>query len=186
MTQLQRQAEPWATSSRMLAGAICLAPAPPLLAQPVYSVTDADGYVALTDTPPISGDNAIEEHSVQALNPAKPTQTTLAPAAPADAEEPTRCDTRIVSPADNAAVPMGPGNFALQAAWNSRLTSGETLLLLLYGEPVGAPQQTASWQLSNVYRAEHRLQLVRLDENGAQLDASAASTVCVLRPSVNS
>ncbi len=146
-------------------------------------MTDADGYVAFTDTPPLSGDSTIEEHSVQALNPAKPTQTMLAPA---DAEEPTRCDTRIVSPADNAAIPMGPGNFALQAAWNPRLTSGETLQLLLDGEPVGAPQQTASWQLSNVYRGEHRLQLVRLDENGAQLDASAASTVCMLRPSVNS
>ena len=183
MTQLQRQAEPWAASSRMLAGAICLAPAPTLLAQPVYSVTDADGYVAFT--PPLSGDSAIEEHSVQALNPAKPTETTLAPTAPADAEEPTRCDTRSVSPADNAAIPMGPGTFALQAAWNPRLTSGETLQLLLDGEPVGAPQQTASWQLSNAYRGEHRLQVVRLDENGAQLDASAASTVYLLRSSLN-
>jgi len=186
MTQLQRQAEPWPAISRLLAGAICLAPAPPLLAQPIYSVTDADGDVAFTDTPPLSGDSTIEEHSVQALNSAKPTQTTLAPAAPADAEEPTRYDTRIVSPADNAAIPMGPGNFASQAAWNPRLAFGETLQLLLDGEPVGAPQQTASWQLSNVYRGEHRLQVARLDESSAQLDASAASTVYGLRPSVRS
>ena len=186
MIQLQRQAEPWPAISRLLAGAICLTPAPPLLAQPAHSVTDADGDVAFTDTPPLSGDSTIEGHSVQALNSAKPTQTTLAPAAPADAEESTRCDTQIVSPADNAAIPMGPGDFALQAAWNPRLASGETLQLLLDGEPVGAPQQTASWQLSNVYRGEHPQQVVRLDENGAQLDASAASTVYVLRPSVNS
>ena len=186
MTQLQRQAEPWPAISWMLAGAICLALAPPLLAQPVYSVTDPDGDVACTDTPPLYGDSTIEEHSVHALNSAKPTQTTPAPSAPADAEEPTYCDTRIVSPADNAAIPMGPGDFALQTAWNPRLASGETLQLLLDGEPVGAPQQTASWQLSNVYRGERRQQVVRLDENGAQLDASAASTVYVLRPSVNS
>ena len=172
--------------SWMPASAVCLAPGPPLLAQPVYSMTDADGDVAFTDTPPLSGDSTIEEHSVQAHNSAKPTQTTLAPAEPADAEEPTRYDTRIVRPTDNAAMPMGPGNFALQAAWNPRLASGETPQLLLAGEPAGAPQQTASWQLSNVYRGEHRLQVVRLDENGAQLDASAASTVYVLRPSVNS
>ena len=149
-------------------------------------MTDADGDVAYTDTPPLSGDSTIEEHSVQALNSAKPTQTTLAPAAPADAEEPTRYDTRIVRPTDNAAIPMGPGNFALQAAWNPRLAFGETLQLLLDGEPVGAPQQTASWQLSNVYRGEHRLQVARLDESSAQLDASAASTVYGLRLSVNS
>lgn len=186
MTQLQRQAETCPAISQMLADAICLAPDPPLLAQPVCSLTDADGDAAFTDTPPLSGDTTIGDHSVQALDSAKPTQTTLEPAAPTDAEEPTCCDTRIVSPADNAAIPMGPGNFALQATWNPRLASGETLKLLLNGEPVGAPQQTASWQLSNVYRGEHRLQVVRLDENGAQLDASAASTVYVLRPSVNS
>ena len=168
--------------SWMPASAVCLAPGPPLLAQPVYSMTDADGDVAFTDTPPLSGDSTIEEHSVQAHNSAKPTQTTLAPA---DAEAPTHCDTRIVTPADNAAIPMGPGNVASHAAWNPRLASGETLQLLLDGEPVGAPQQTASWQLSNVYRGEHRLQVVRLDENGALLDASAARTVYVLRPSVN-
>ena len=185
MIRLQRQAEPWPAISRLLAGAICLAPAPPLLAQPAYSVTDADGDVAFTDTPPLSGDSTIEERSAQALNSAQPTRTTLAPAAPADAEEPTRYDTQIVSPADKAAIPMGPGNFALQAEWNPRLASGETLQLLLDGEPVGAPQQTASWQLSNVYRGEHRLQVVRLDENGAQVDVSATSTGHVLRPTVN-
>jgi len=186
MTQLQRQAEPWPAISWMLAGAICLALAPPLLAQRGYSMTDADGDVACTDTPPLSGDSTIEEHSVHALNAAKPTQTTPATSALADAEEPTHYDTRILNPADNAAIPMGPGDFALKAAWNPRLASGETLQLLLDGEPVGAPQQTASWQLSNVYRGERRQQVVRLDENGAQLDASAASTVYVLRPSVNS
>jgi len=80
---------------------------------------------------------------------------------------------------------MGPGDFAVRAAWSPSLASGETLQLLLDGEPVGAPQQTASWQLSSVYRGEHRLQVVRLDESAAQLDASAATKVYVLRPSVN-
>ena len=183
MTQLQRHGKLWPAMSWMLAGAICSAPAPHLLAQTVYSVTDEGGDVTFTETPPLSGDSTIEKHSVKALNPAKPTQTTLAPA---DAEAPTRYDTRIVTPADNAAIPMGPGNVASQAAWNPRLAFGETLQLLLDGEPVGAPQQTPSLQLSNVYCGEQRLKVIRLDEDGAQLDASTASTVYVLRPSVNS
>ncbi len=172
--------------SWMLAGAICLAPAPPLLAQPVCSLTDADSDVAFTDTPLLSGDSTIEEHSVRTLNSAKPNQTTLALAAPADAEETTRYDRRIVSPTDNAAIPMEPGHFDLQAAWNSRLASGETLKLLHDGEPIGAPQQTASWQLSNAYRGEPRPPVVRLDENGAHFDTSVASTVYALRPSATS
>ena len=164
---------------------ICLALAPTLIAQPMYKVTDADGNVTFTDTPPLSGEGTIEEHSVDAPNSAKPPATTRTPAASVKLEDPTLYDTRIVTPADNATIPMGPGNFAVQAAFSPRLASNETLQLLLDGEPVGAPQRTASWQLTNVYRGEHRLRVVRLDESGAQLDASAASTVFVMRPIVN-
>ncbi|GIS01506.1 MAG: hypothetical protein CM15mP103_00570 [Gammaproteobacteria bacterium] len=90
-----------------------------------------------------------------------------------------------MTPADNATIPMGPGNFAMQAALNPRLAPSETLQLLLDGDPVGAPQRIANWQLTNVYRGEHQLQVVRLDASGAQLDASPASTVYVMRPIVN-
>ena len=185
MTRLHRQTEQRHTVSWVLTGAICLAPAHTMLAQPVYKVTDADGNVTFTDTPPLSADGTIEEHSVNATNSAKPTETTRAPAAPVEVEEPIRYDTRIVTPADNATIPMGPGNFTVQAALNPRLASDETLQLLLDGEPVGAPQRIANWQLTNVYRGEHQLQVVRLDASGAQLDASPASTVYVMRPIVN-
>ena len=185
MTRSQPQAHLWPAMSWKLAGAICLAPEPPPLAQLVQKVTDADGDVTFTDTPPLSGDSSSEEHSVQAPNSAQPTQTTLAPAEPTESEEPTRDDTRVVTLADDGTIPMGSGNFAVLAAWNPRLASCETRQLLLDGEPVGAPRQTASWQQINVCRDEHRLQVVRLDEKGAQLDASTASRVYLLRPRVS-
>ena len=169
----------------MLTAAICLAPAHGSIAQPVYKVTDADGNVTFTDTPPLSSDDTIEEHSVHAPNSAKPTATPRAPDESVEVEEPIRYDTRIVTPADHATLPMGPGNFSVQAALTPRLASDETLQLLLDGEPVGAPQRIANWQLTNVYRGEHQLQVVRLDERGVQLDASPASTVYVMRPIVN-
>ena len=185
MTRMSPQTKQWHRVSWVLTGAICLAPWQTALAQPVYKVTDTDGNVTFTDTPPLSSDSIVEEHSVHAPNSAKPTVTTRTPAASVEVEVPTRYDTRIVTPAENATIPMGPGNFAVQAAFSPRLASNETLQLLLDGEPVGAPQRTASWQLTNVYRGEHRLRVVRLDESGAQLDASAASTVFVMRPIVN-
>ena len=185
MTQLHRQAGRGLTVSWVLTAVICFAPAYITLAQPVYKVTDADGNVTFTDTPSLSSDGSIEEHSVHAANSAKPTATPRAPAEPVEVEEPIRYDTRIVTPADNATIPMGPGNFAVQAALNPRLASNETLQLLLDGEPVGAPQRIANWQLTNVYRGEHKLQVVRLHASGAQLDASPASTVYVMRPIVN-
>ena len=182
MTRLHRQAERLHAISWMLAGAVYLAPANSLMAQPVFRVTDAAGNVTFTDTPPLSSASMIEGQSVYAPNSAKPTQTTRAPV---EVEEPTRQDTRIVARADNPTIPMEAGNFVVQAAWTPRLASGETLQLLLDGEPVGAPQRIANWQLTNVYRGEHRLQVVRLDESGTQLDTSAASTVYVMRPTVN-
>ena len=185
MTRLQRETEPWPANSWMLAGANFLAPRPYLAAQPVYKITDADGNVTFSKAPPLSGDSTIEEHSLPAPNSNKPCQTTLTPAAPAEAEEPASEDTRIGTPADNATMPMVSGNFAVWAARNPRLASSETLHLVPDGEPVDVPRQTARWQLSNVYRGEHRLQAVRLDENGEQLDASAASTVYLPRPSLS-
>ena len=185
MTRLHLQAQRWLTTSWVLAGSLCLAPAHITIAQPFYKVTDADGIVTFTYTPSLSGDGTVEEYSVQTPNSAKPTLTTPAPAAPAAVKEPARHNRQIVTPADNATIPMGPGNSKVQAAWNPSPASGETLKLLLDGEPLGAPQHTASWQLSDVYRGEHRLQVVRLDESGAQLSGLAASTACVLRPSVN-
>jgi hypothetical protein len=185
VTQVHRQTERWRTVSWLLAGAICLALTQITNAQPVYKVTDADGNITFTDTPRVSGESTVEEHAVTAPNSAKSNVTIRAAVKPVEAEEPIRYDTRIVTPADNATIPMGPGNFSVQAALNPRLAPDETLQLLLDGEPVGAPQRTANWQLTNVYRGEHRLRVVRLTESGAQLDTSARSTVYVMRPTVN-
>ena len=177
MTRLSLQTKRWQAINWLLTGVICLGPAHTTLAQPVYKFTDTDGNGTFTDTPPLSSGGTIEEHAVNAPNTAEPTETTRAPATPVEVEEPTRYDTRIGTPADNATIPMGPGNFVMQAALNPRLAPGETHQLLLDGDPVGAPQRIANWQLTNVYRGEHQLQVVRLDASDAQLDASPASTV---------
>ena len=181
VTRLHRRAERLHAISWMLAGAVYLTPAHSLMAQPMFRVTDADDDVTFTDMPPVSGASTIEGQSVHAPNSAKPSQTRREPV---EVEEPTRQDTRIVARANNPTIPMEAGNLVVQAAWTPRLASGETLQLLLDGEPVGAPQRIANWQLTNVYRGEHRLQVVRLDESGRQLDTSAASTVYVMRPTV--
>ena len=185
MTRERRQPAFFQPVDLMLGIGILLVLAPPAIAQSVYKVTDADGNVTFTDTPPLSGEGTIEEHSVHAPNSSKPTVSTKTPSESAALEEPTLYDTRIVAPTANATIPMGPGDFAVQAAFSPRLAPGEALQLLLDDEPVGAPQRTANWQLSNVYRGEHRLQVVRLDKSGSHLDASAASTVFVMRPIVS-
>jgi hypothetical protein len=182
--RLRRDAEPWRAFAAALAGAVFLALTHSSSAQPMFKVTDGDGNVTFTDTPPVSSDSTVETHSVTAPNSATPTEKMRNPATLFAVEGSTSYDTRIMTPANKSTIPMGHGNFTVQAALNPRLTPDENLQLLLDGEPFGAPQRIANWQLTNVHRGEHRLQVVCLDESGTQLDTSAASTVYVMRPTV--
>jgi hypothetical protein len=182
--RLRRHAEPWRAFAAALAGAIFLALTHISSAQPMFKVTDGDGNVTFTDTPPVSSDSTVETHSVMAPNSATPTERMRTPAKLGAVEESIRYVSRIVTPANSTTIPMGPSNFPVQAALNPRLAPDEKLHLLLDGEPIGAPQRIANWQLTNVYRGEHRLQVVRLDESGTKLHTSAANTVYVMRPTL--
>jgi len=42
-----------------------------------------------------------------------------------------------------------------------------------------------TWQLTNVDRGEHRLQVVRVNAEGARVNASSERTVYVMRPIAN-
>ncbi len=185
MIRLRLHAEPWRVFVGALAGAIFLALAHISSAQPMFKVTDADGNVIFAGIPPVSGDSTVETHSLAAPNSVTHTETMRTPATRGAVEESIRYDTRIVTLANSTTIPMGPGNFPVQAALNTRLAPDKNLQLLLDGEPLGAPQLIANWQLTNVYRREHRLSVVHLHESGTQLDASAANTVYVMRPAVN-
>lgn len=154
-------------------------------AQPVYKVTDENGNVTFTDTPPLDSQASVEEHSIHTPNSTQAVLSAPEIAKPEESESTIPFETSIVSPADNATIPMGPGNFSVQVALSPRLAAGEALLLLLDDAPVGSPQRMPNWQLTNVYRGEHRLQVLRIDDEGAQLDASDISTVFVMRPIVS-
>ena len=162
--RLRRHAEPWRAFAGVITGAIFVAQTHISSAQMIFRVTDGDGSVTFSATP---------------------TETMRNPATLVAVEGSPRYDTRIETPANDNTIPMGSRNFTVQTALSPRLTPDENLQLLLNGEPVGAPQRIANWQLTNVYRGEHRLQVVRLDESGTQRDTSAASMVHLMRPTVN-
>ena len=171
---------------KRLIAALFLAAATAAAGQSVYRVVDEEGNVTFTDTPP-SGAMA----EVQPLNAPNTTpaiqiagQPASDDAAPQSTHVTVEYDTLITSPADQSTIPMGPGNFVVQVAVRPGLGTGEHLVLTLDGEPVGAPKRTASWKLTNVFRGEHRLQVLRLDANGARQHASAEQVVYVMRPIV--
>lgn len=158
----------------------------PTVAETIYKVVDDKGNVTFTDTPPGDEDATVEVHILRETNAANAVAVT-----PAAAEQATRPDkvvpyvTRIAHPANEATIPMGPGDFIVEAEIAPGLESGEQLILILDGTPVSAPQLSPTWQLSNVFRGAHRLQVVRLNKAGEALNESPEHTVYVMRPTVN-
>ena len=172
-------------SALLFAIAVFIGAVPKGFAQTVYKVTDKDGNVTFTDTPPSDQEAVVEAQTIHSPNTSA--AVTPAPIDEPDAvmTEPNSYETLIVSPAEAATIPMGPGNFSVDAIVRPALSQGERVVLTLDGEPVGTPQRMTTWQLTNVYRGEHRLQVVRVNAEGARVNASSERTVYVMRPIAN-
>ena len=155
-------------------------------AETIYKVVDEEGNITFTDTPPNDADAIVEPHSILGTN-----TTPAVATAPENAVKTDQADaeasyvTRVVSPANESTIPMGPGDFLVEAEVSPGLDNEEQLILLLDGAAVGAPQSFPRWQLTNVFRGAHRLQVVRVSETGAAQSQSTEHTVYVMRPSVN-
>ena len=175
--------------SRLVRGAVIgclfLSAATVATAQPVYKVVDEQGNV-ITDTPP--SDAAAEVQTLNATNtiPSMPVgdAATADDTAMQDTEASVAYSTRITFPVDQSTIPMGPGVFGVEAAVQPRLRIGEHLVLTLDSVSVGEPQRAARWQLTNVFRGEHRLQVFRLGADDTRQDASPEQVVFVMRPVV--
>lgn len=174
------------SSALLFAIAVCIGAVPNGFAQTVYKVTDKDGNVTFTDTPPSDQEAVVEAQTVHSPNTsAAVTPAPIDESDDATVTEPISYETLIVSPAEAATIPMGPGNFSVDAIVRPALSQGERVVLTLDGEPVGTPQRMTTWQLTNVYRGEHRLQVVRVNAEGARVNASSERTVYVMRPIAN-
>jgi len=150
-------------------------------AQTIYKSTDADGNVVFTDKPPAEG-VASEEVRLKRLN--------TAPAPVPQAERPAEVRSRasmqpavsIVIPEDQTVIPMGGGDFDVQASATPPLGPGERLQLRLDGAASGEPQAGTSWSLRNIYRGGHNLSIDRLDADGQVVAQSDPVHVQVMRP----
>jgi len=150
--------------------------------QPIYKSTDAQGNVVFTDKPPAEGTQR-EEVKLQRLNtqPAPDLSNTpaLRDTAPEATMEPT---VTITLPTDQTVIPMGQGDFVVEAKATPPLVYGEQLLLHLDGVPAGAPQPSGRWPLTNVLRGGHTLSVLRLNAAGAVVAQSSPVNIQVMRP----
>jgi hypothetical protein len=149
----------------------------------IYKHVDEDGNVTFSDTPS-------EDAQRIEVNPTNTTQPPPANAFPALPPEPEPVagesyEVAITSPANETIIPRGPGNFSVTASVSPSLGPDHKLQLMMDGSPREEPQTSTAWDLTNVFRGEHNLQVAIIDAEGEQLGISEPVTVFVFRPSTN-
>ena len=163
--------------------AALLTPSTGLAETTIYRTTDAEGNVVFTDAPHATSSNQSERVEIQPTNTTPPppeVERVMQPAEPKKAT--TKWEVGITSPANETTIPMGPGNFSVGAEVKPALGAGQQLQLMLDGSPQGEPRQTGSWDLTNVFRGEHKLTVRVVNDSGKTLATSEPVTVYVMRP----
>lgn len=152
----------------------------------IYKSVDANGVVTFSDTPP--RDSQITSEEIQTPAQINSMQPILI--APTDAQEIDNIkdmaerSIAIVSPTDNATIPMGAGIFDVIVEAAPDLSDGEVVELYLDDEKIGDAQTVLKWTLIYVIRGAHKLQAKWIAEDGEILAVSEPITVFVLRPSI--
>lgn len=152
------------------------------IATEVYISRDANGNVIFSDKP---GKNS-EKHTVKELPSIPAYVPPPSTQQPANVNEPSFSYTSlsIVTPSNGQDIPTGfAGNVEVSGVLSPGLREADTLYLLDNGEVIRQGRQTA-FQLTNISRGEHSLQLVVRDKAGNTIISSNLVTVNVQRTSV--
>lgn len=147
----------------------------------IYSYIDADGNRVFTDRPAGQAAEQIElkpTNDMPALPPA-------APAAPVPAATAAiRYQLQIVSPAEDETIRSNAGDLLVSASGNPAPQAGHGNQLLLDGEALSAAGPETHFELHNVDRGTHRLQLRVIDAEGRELARSPPRTFHLIRTSL--
>lgn len=160
----------------------------------IYRTVDEDGNVVFTDVPPrpdqrgetVDLDSGNDFTPPQRSNDAISLEAWRGEAGGPEAEEEavTRYNSlQVASPEDDAAVRNNAGNVTITAAVDPELQPGHSLQLYLDGELQQSGANT-TFQLSNVDRGTHEVQLRIVGAGGETLMSSPGSVFHLQRRSV--
>lgn len=161
----------------------------------IYKTVDEDGNVVFTDVPPRPDQRGetVDLNSGNSFTPPERDNEGIsleawrgeAPGGPEDEEEAvTRYRSlQVASPEDDAAVRNNAGNVSITAAVDPDLQPGHTLQLFLDGE-LQQSGGTTTFQLNNVDRGTHEVQLRIVGPGGETLLTSPGSVFHLQRRSV--
>ena len=152
-----------------------------MAAAQVYRHVDEEGNVTFSDQP-------AEDAERIEIGPTNTTPPPPADAFPPPPPEPEvdsgpLYELAITSPEDETIIPRGPGNFSVTASVAPSLQPPHKLQLMMDGAPREEPQTGTTWNLTNVFRGEHSIQVAVIDGEGTEVGISEPIRVFVFRPS---
>ncbi len=156
----------------------------------IYSWTDDNGVVHFSDTPGTPQASTVEL-SVTEVQPN--IQSTSINMTHANNVEHLSITTNIEPPLPTASISLltplhqqtirnNEGDIKIRAVSNRKLDKNVQAQLVLDGQVKGAPQTRLEWQLSNINRGTHQIQ-IQLLNNGKILATSESITVYLHRVS---
>lgn len=148
----------------------------------IYKWTDANGHVVFSDQPH-PGAEKLPEKEVPTFDseqlPALPV-----PRKPEKAAFTGYDTVEIVQPKDNSAFWDTAGEVTVESVLKPALRAGDKLVLSLDGKAAAESAGSTTFQLSNVDRGTHTLELKVEDAEGQVLGSSAPVTFTIHRASI--
>ncbi len=160
------------------------------VATTIYSWTDDNGVVHFSDTPGTPQASTVELSITEVQ---KNIQQTVIDINQADnvelisitttAEPPLPTATiSLLAPVHQQTIRSNDGDIKVRAVSNRKLNSKLQAQLVIDGRVYGSPQTILTWQLTNIDRGSHQLQ-IQLLKNGKILASSESITVYLHRVS---
>lgn len=147
----------------------------------IYSYTDASGNRVFTDRPTGAAAERVTLKPANGMPPVEPPAAT--PAEPATAPA-IRYALQILTPAEDQTIRDNAGNLQVIASGTPALQPGHLYQLLLDGEALGSAGADTHFELRNIDRGTHRVQLRVVDGNANELARSPAQTFHLIRTSL--
>jgi hypothetical protein len=180
-----------------MAAALCL-PAAADAATRIYRTVDENGNVVFTDVPPRQGEvaEAVELSEGSSYQPAPAAEQAASGERPVrledwlgeeqDGEPEVQAYTslRISAPANDASLRDNAGNVTVVADLAPELQAGHSLQLYLDGQLVQTTASGSTFQLANVDRGTHQVEVRVVSASGETLIASSPTTFHMQRRSV--
>lgn len=168
----------------------------------IYKWVDQHGTVHFSDQPqpgaslvPVDPKTLNDSPAATASEPAAAASDNTrqvpnqAEANPADKHPPvpaTYKTLEIITPANQGTIRDNNGTIEIKVNVEPKLNEGDSLQVLLDGNPYGDKNNTTSLSITNVDRGEHKLAVQLEDKNGTVLKTSSTITIFLHRAFIKS